>query len=41
MDSDALVDMAETALLRGESLPKPDPQCSDPEADIEEPIHLL
>ena len=37
----ALVDMAETSLLRGESLPRPNPSCSDPEADIEEPIHLI
>ena len=37
----ALVDMAETALLRGEPLPQPDPACTDPEADLEEPIHLL
>ena len=37
----ALVDMAETALLHGEALPMPDPNCSDPEADIEEPIHLM
>jgi predicted RNase H-like HicB family nuclease len=37
----ALVDMAETNLLRGEPLPPPDPSCSDPEADLEEPIHLL
>ena len=37
----ALVDMAETALLRGEPLPPPDQVCSDPDADIEEPIHLL
>ena len=37
----ALVDMAETSLLRGEPLPRPDPTCSDPESDIEEPIHLL
>jgi predicted RNase H-like HicB family nuclease len=37
----ALVDMAETALLRGETLPQPDPLCTDPEADLEEPIHLL
>ena len=28
-------------LLRGESLPIPDPNCTDPEADLEEPIHLL
>ena len=37
----ALVDMAATALLRGEALPQPDPSCTDPEADVEEPIHLL
>lgn len=37
----ALVDMAETNLLAGEPLPIPDPNCADPDADIEEPIHLL
>jgi predicted RNase H-like HicB family nuclease len=37
----ALVDMAETNLLRGEPLPQPDPLQTDPEADLEEPIHLL
>jgi predicted RNase H-like HicB family nuclease len=37
----ALVDMAETALLHGEPLPQPDPSCTDLEADLEEPIHLL
>ena len=37
----ALVDMAETALLQGEPLPQPDPSCTDSEADLEEPIHLL
>jgi len=37
----ALVDMAETNLLRGEPLPQPDPTCTDPDADLEEPIHLL
>ncbi len=37
----ALVDMAETNLLLGEPLPHPDPLCTDPEADLEEPIHLL
>ena len=37
----ALADMAETAVLCGESLPQPDPLCTDPEADLEEPIHLL
>lgn len=39
--ANALVDMAETNLLHGEPLPKPDPTCTDPEADLEEPIHLL
>jgi predicted RNase H-like HicB family nuclease len=37
----ALVDMSETNLLRGEPLPKPDPTRTDPDADLEEPIHLL
>lgn len=37
----ALVDMAETNLLHGEPLPQPDPSMTDPEADLEEPIHLL
>ena len=37
----ALVDMAETNLLRGEPLPKPNPGATDPEADLEEPIYLL
>jgi predicted RNase H-like HicB family nuclease len=37
----ALVDMAETNLLLGEPLPKPDPSVTDPDADLEEPIHLL
>jgi predicted RNase H-like HicB family nuclease len=41
MLASALVDMAETNLLHAEPLPLPDPACSDPEADIEEPIHLL
>ena len=36
----ALIDMAEFALDRGEPLPRPDPSLSDPDADIEEPIHL-
>jgi predicted RNase H-like HicB family nuclease len=35
----ALVDMAETALLMGEALPLPNYKQTDPEADIEEPIH--
>jgi hypothetical protein len=33
--------MAETNLLYGEPLPHPDPTRSDPDADIEEPIHLM
>ena len=37
----ALVDMAETNLEKGEPLPQPDSLASDPEADLEEPIHLL
>ena len=37
----ALVDMAETCLLLGESLPRPDWTLNHPEADIEEPIYLL
>jgi len=37
----ALVDMAETNLLLGESLPTPDPAVVDDEADIMEPIHLI
>jgi len=41
MLASALVDMAETSLLLGEPLPRPDPSVTDPEADLEEPIHLL
>ncbi len=37
----ALVDMAETDLMQGRSLPIPDPTITDPESDIEESIHLL
>ena len=37
----ALSDMAETNLLNGEPLPSPDPDATDAEADLEEPIHLL
>lgn len=37
----ALVDMAETNLELHEPLPTPDPTCSDPDSDLEEPIHLL
>ena len=39
--SSALVDMAEECLLRHEPLPDPDPAATDPEADLEEPIHLV
>lgn len=41
MLASALVDMAETNLLLGEPLPTPDPNATNPDADIEEPIHLL
>jgi len=37
----ALVDMAETNLLLGESLPVPNPSVTDEESDLEEPIHLI
>lgn len=37
----ALVDMAEACLFDGEPLPRPDPTRTDPEADLEEPVHLL
>jgi predicted RNase H-like HicB family nuclease len=37
----ALVDMAETNLLKGEPLPLPDATVSDPKADLEEPVYLL
>ena len=36
----ALVDMAETNLMAGEPLPLPNPDASDPEADLEEPVYL-
>jgi predicted RNase H-like HicB family nuclease len=41
MLASALVDMAETNLLHGEQLPLPEAARTDPEADLEEPIHLL
>src|SRR4051812_38763990 len=41
MLASALVDMAETNLSLGEPLPRPDPSCTEPEADLEEPIYLL
>lgn len=37
----ALVDMAETILMDGDSLPPTDQNCTDLNADIEEPIHLV
>ena len=37
----ALRDMAETNLLAGEALPLPKPTTTDPNADLEEPIHLV
>jgi hypothetical protein len=37
----ALVDMAETLLMLGRPLPLPDGTRCDPEADLEEPIHLV
>ncbi len=36
----ALVDVAESYLELGQSLPTPDPQISDSEMDLEEPIYL-
>jgi predicted RNase H-like HicB family nuclease len=41
MVASALVDMAETNLALGEALPRPDPTCTDPDADLEEPIYLF
>jgi predicted RNase H-like HicB family nuclease len=41
MLASVLVDMAETHLLRGDSLPLPDPTRTDAESDLEEPIYLL
>ena len=37
----ALKDLAELHLERGEPLPQPNPELSDPDADHEEPIYLL
>jgi hypothetical protein len=33
--------MAETNLLRGECLPVPDSERTDPDAELEEPIYLV
>jgi len=37
----ALVDMAEVYLSKGESLPLPNKQVTEPEVDLEEPIYLI
>lgn len=39
--AEALRDMAETNLLRGEPLPSPNDRRSEPDADLQEPIYLL
>jgi hypothetical protein len=36
----ALLDVAETRLELGQSLPMPNPQVTDPDMDFEEPIYL-
>ncbi len=36
----ALLDLASLSLERGEALPVPDYTLTDPDADIEEPLHL-
>jgi len=36
----ALLDVAETRLEMGQSLPTPDPNSTDSEMDLEEPIYL-
>jgi len=41
MVQSALVDMAEALVELGKPLPIPDPQVTDPDADLEEPLHLL
>lgn len=41
MIQSALVDMAEYLLETGEPLPKPNPDLTDPEAELEEPLYLL
>ena len=37
----ALEDVAEAYLLDGDPLPIPDPTQTDPDSDLEEPVHLL
>ncbi|MEO6587770.1 MAG: hypothetical protein ABIP06_00450 [Pyrinomonadaceae bacterium] len=39
--AEVLVDMAETNLLSGESLPIPNPNLGDKDSDLEEPIYLI
>lgn len=41
MLASALVDIAETLLLDGTPLPKPDPTADRPDAELVEPIYLL
>lgn len=36
----ALLDVAETCLEQGKSLPAPNPTASDPDMDFEEPMYL-
>ena len=36
----ALVDVTETYLEMGQPLPQPNPQATDPDMDLEEPIYL-
>lgn len=36
----ALLDLASLCFDRGEALPRPDSTLSDPDANIEEPLHL-
>ena len=31
----------EKTFMHGEAMPRPDPSLTDPEADLEEPVHLL
>ena len=38
--AEALIDMAETLMEMGQPLPLPNPQLSDVDMDIEEPIYL-
>jgi predicted RNase H-like HicB family nuclease len=41
MLASALADVAESYILEGQTLPAPDATCSDPDADLQEPIYLL